>query len=116
MLKSAQARDAIALWRTAFPEFSAHPPEPPEMLWRLSLGGQDFTLLESPIPHDFGPTPAWSFMVALDKGSEVDRIHGVLADGGGRTLMAPDAYDFASRFAWVEDRFAISWQLKVDTL
>lgn len=81
------------------------------MLWQLSIGGQDFTLFDSPAPHEFAPTPSWSFMVDVDTAEAVDAAHGVLEEGG-KVLMPPDAYDFAERFAWVEDRFGISWQLR----
>ena len=30
---------------------------------------------------------------------------------GGEVLMPLDAYDFAVRFTWLNDRFGLSWQL-----
>lgn len=33
-----------------------------------------------------------------------------LAEGGG-VLMPVDAYPFSPRFAWINDRFGVSWQL-----
>ena len=111
MLHSGVAEAAIELWSKAFPGLSTTPPSPPAMLWQLSLGGQDFTLFDSPAAHEFAPTPSWSFMVDLDAPEDVDAAHDAL-QAGGSVLMPPDAYDFAERFALVEDRFVISWQLR----
>ncbi|MEL6913224.1 MAG: VOC family protein [Pseudomonadota bacterium] len=111
MLHGGVAEAAIALWRRAFPDLEATPPAPPALLWTLSLGGQVVTLFDSPTPHDFAPTPSWSFMVDLEAAQDVDAAHAVLSEGG-HTIMPLDGYDFADRFAWVEDAFGISWQLR----
>jgi len=111
MLQGGVAEAAIAHWRRAFGDLVVKEPEPPALLWHITCGGQTFTLFDSPEPHEFGPTPTWSFMVDLDTADAVDRIHEVLAQDGG-TLMPPDTYPFAQRFAWVEDRFGLSWQLR----
>ena len=34
-----------------------------------------------------------------------------LLAGGGRDYMPPDDYGFSRRFAWVGDRFGVTWQL-----
>ena len=31
----------------------------------------------------------------------------------GQVLMPLDKYDFSRRFAWVQDRFGVSWQLNL---
>ena len=111
MLQGGVAPDAVALWKRAFPDLEAVPPQPPAMLWRITVGGQDFTLFDSPEPHEFAPTPSWSFMIDVMHANEVDQILDVLADGG-TVVMPAGAYEFANRFAWVEDAFAISWQLR----
>ncbi|MCH2075406.1 MAG: hypothetical protein MK180_00770 [Rhodobacteraceae bacterium] len=98
MLHSGVAEAAIERWSKALPGLSAAPPSPPAMLWQLSIGGQDFTLLDSPAPHEFALTPSWSFMVDLDTAEAVDAAYSVLEDGGP-VLMPPDTYDFAERFA-----------------
>ncbi|SLN11243.1 3-demethylubiquinone-9 3-methyltransferase [Pseudooctadecabacter jejudonensis] len=110
MLQGGVAPDAVALWRSAFAGLAANGPDASGM-WALALGDQTFTLLDSPPIHDFGPTPSWSFMVDLDTAEDVDRAADNLGQAG-RVMMPADAYDFAQRFAWVEDRFGISWQLR----
>ncbi|MEO1798681.1 MAG: VOC family protein [Pseudomonadota bacterium] len=111
MLHSNAVPEAIDLWRRAFPALEAREPSTPAMLWQVSIGGQSFTLFDSPQPHDFAPTPSWSFMVDVDAPKDVDAAHAILSEGGS-TLMPPDAYDFAQRFAWAEDPHGISWQLR----
>ena len=111
MLHSGVADTAIALWRRAFPDLTAAPPTGVAGLWTSSVGGQTFTLFDSPQPHEFAPTPSWSFMVDVDTAADVDTALGVLSDGGN-VIMPADSYDFAERFAWVEAAHKISWQLR----
>lgn len=30
---------------------------------------------------------------------------------GGQAIMPPDNYGFSRRFAWVQERFGVSWQI-----
>ncbi len=42
--------------------------------------------------------------------TRIDDIYNKLMDGG-KALMALDKYPFSERYAWVEDKFGVSWQL-----
>lgn len=76
----------------------------------FSLNGQRFRCFDSPIQHDFGFTPALSLAVSCETAAEVDAIYAALAEGG--TLrMALGTYPFSPRYAWLDDRFGVSWQL-----
>ena len=44
------------------------------------------------------------------EGSAEDAAFGQLS-AGGAVLMPPGNYGFSSKFAWVNDRFGVSWQL-----
>ena len=55
-------------------------------------------------------TPAISFMVNCSSKGEVDALYQKLAEGG-KDLMPLDAYPFAERYAWVADKFGLTWQL-----
>lgn len=85
---------------------------PQGMLARLSIGGQDVMIYDSPIPHAFTFTPAASLFVDCSSEEEQDRIVEALADGGA-FLMPTGNYGFSRRFAWLNDRFGVSWQVNL---
>jgi predicted 3-demethylubiquinone-9 3-methyltransferase (glyoxalase superfamily) len=60
-------------------------------------------------PH-FKMNPSLSLMVSCSTKEEVDRLYDVLSDGGS-ILMPLDAYPFSARYAWITDKFGLSWQL-----
>lgn len=51
-----------------------------------------------------------SLMVHCDTAQDVDRLHAALAAGGSE-LIPLGEYPFSARYAWVQDRFGLSWQL-----
>jgi predicted 3-demethylubiquinone-9 3-methyltransferase (glyoxalase superfamily) len=54
--------------------------------------------------------PSISLMIACSTREEVDRLHGNLCEGGIE-LMEIGEYPFSERYAWVQDRYGLSWQL-----
>lgn len=78
----------------------------------LRLAGQTLIFFDSPVEHAFGFTPAISLFVDCGSEQEVDDLFAALSDGG-EVLMGLDAYPFSKRFAWVNDRFGVSWQLNL---
>ena len=114
IMLNAGAHDALRLWQRAFPDLSIDPiaidGDDRVTHARVRLADLDFTLFQSPVPHAFGPTPAVSMLVAVDRADDVDEVAKVLAEGG-EVLMPIDAYEFARRYVWVADRFGVSWQI-----
>lgn len=84
-----------------------------DMLGIFSLNGQRFMCLESSIPHRFGFTPAMSLYVTCETKEEVDELFAALSKDG-EVLMPLGSYPFSERFAWVVDRFGVSWQLVLE--
>lgn len=79
---------------------------------RISLAGQTVICFDSPIKHAFGFTPAFSLFVTCSSRDEIDRLAPALAEGGS-VMMPLDDYGFSRRFAWVSDRYGVSWQLNL---
>ncbi len=57
--------------------------------------------------------PAVSIFVECENEGELEEAFRRLADGG-QVLMPLDNYGFSRRFAWVADRFGVSWQLNLE--
>jgi predicted 3-demethylubiquinone-9 3-methyltransferase (glyoxalase superfamily) len=78
----------------------------------FTLQGQEYIANDSPAPHPFTFTPAISIFVDCESEEEQTKLHGELVQGG-QELMPMDDYGFSKRFAWVSDRFGVSWQLNL---
>ena len=74
------------------------------------LNGQKLICIDSPVRHAFGFTPSISLFVDCGSEEEIDRLFAALSDDG-EVMMPLGEYAFAARFAWVSDRFGVSWQL-----
>ena len=117
-----QAEAAIDLYVSLFPdgaveEIERYGPgeECPEGSFkraRFRFAGQEVVGFESPVKHGFGFTPSFSFFVECDSEEEQDRLIAALGEGG-ELLMEPGDYGFSRRFAWLNDRFGVSWQLNL---
>jgi predicted 3-demethylubiquinone-9 3-methyltransferase (glyoxalase superfamily) len=78
----------------------------------LSLKGQQVMLFDSPPVHAFTFTPSFSFFIECDDDAELERLATALPEDG-QIMMPPGDYGFSRRFAWVSDRFGVSWQLNL---
>ena len=87
-------------------------PENTVIVATMSLRGQTVMVSDSYISHNFTFTPSLSLFVTCEDEAELERLTAELGQDG-RTLMPLDNYGFSQRFAWVEDRFGVSWQLNL---
>jgi len=94
--------------------FGPEGPGPEGTLLRgyVTIAGQKVMAHDSFITHGFDFTPSFSFFVECADAAEFDRLFALLSEQGG-VLMPPDNYGWSSRFAWVNDRFHVSWQLNL---
>lgn len=58
----------------------------------------------------FTINPAISFYVSCKSAGEVDDLYNKLSEGGS-VLMELAKYPFSERYAWIKDKFGVSWQL-----
>ncbi|KAA9010493.1 VOC family protein [Histidinibacterium aquaticum] len=103
--------DAVLVKQTFGPEGPG--PEGTVMLGSIRIAGQTVLLSDSPIEHGFDFTPSSSLFVTCTDAPELDRLAAALEDGGV-FLMEPGDHGFSRRFAWVQDRFGVSWQLNLE--
>ncbi|MET0292783.1 MAG: VOC family protein [Steroidobacteraceae bacterium] len=78
----------------------------------FTILGREFMCSDSFVKHSFTFTPSHSIFVDCDDEALLERAFAALSTGGG-ILMPPGDYGFSKRFAWLNDRFGVSWQLNV---
>ncbi|PZD79429.1 VOC family protein [Mesonia sp. K7] len=78
------------------------------MVKMLELDGQKLMLLDAGSP--FKPNASLSFLVANKDEKETERLYKLL-EKEGEVLMPLDKYHFSEKYAWVEDKFGVNWQL-----
>ncbi|HEY2580484.1 MAG TPA: VOC family protein [Mucilaginibacter sp.] len=77
---------------------------------KFSLNKQPFMCIDSAIKHQFTFTPAISFYIDCDTETEIENLFNNLS-ANGQVMMPLSAYPFSKKYAWVSDRFGVSWQL-----
>ncbi|KEQ03242.1 VOC family protein [Pseudorhizobium pelagicum] len=76
----------------------------------IRIAGQTVMANDSPPVHQFTFTPSFSFWIDCTESDQVAHLAEVLSVDG-KKMMPADNYGFSESFAFVEDRFGISWQL-----
>jgi len=74
----------------------------------FELAGQQFVAISAG-PY-FKQNPTISLMVTCFTSEEVDKLWEALSESGTE-LMALGEYPFSKRYAWVQGRYGLSWQL-----
>lgn len=78
----------------------------------FTVAGLRLRCFDSPVKHAFTFTPSVSLFVECESEAELDAAFATLS-AGGKILMPPDSYGFSAKFAWINDRFGVSWQLNL---
>ena len=120
LMFAGQAEEAIGFYSTLFDDSGVefiqrygpeHPgPEGQVVHSRFRLNGQLFMAMDSAVEQAFTFTPSISLFVDCGDEAEIDRLFAALS-AGGSVMMPLDTYPFATKYAWVQDRFGVSWQL-----
>lgn len=78
----------------------------------FALHGQTVMCTDSPPVHDFTFTPSMSLFVTCTDEAQIQRYYESFMEGGA-AMMPLNNYGFSTRFAWVQDKFGVSWQLNL---
>lgn len=78
----------------------------------FKLAGQYYMCIDNNSTPGFGFTPATSLFVHCADQEELEQLFSALSEGG-QVLMPLDKYPFSEGFAWVSDKFGVSWQLNL---
>ena len=79
----------------------------------FSLNSQDYMCIDSAVEHEFGFTPAISLYVNCESEEEINELYEKLSDNA-KVNMKLNSYGFSEKFAWLEDKFGVSWQLNLE--
>ena len=112
-----RAQEAIDLYVAALPEsevLHVERSDDAELIThaRVRLAGVEVAVMDSSGPHAFGFTPAVSLFADLDDEAAVNTAWAALNEGG-QTLMPLQAWPFSRWFGWCNDRFGVSWQVRL---
>jgi len=83
------------------------------LLASFSLGGLTVKCSDSFVHHEFTFTPSISMFITCRTEDEIDHLAKELGVAG-KFLMPLNNYGFSRKFAWVNDRFGVSWQLNLE--
>jgi predicted 3-demethylubiquinone-9 3-methyltransferase (glyoxalase superfamily) len=76
------------------------------------LAGNPFMCIDSTVKHNFTFTPSISLFVNCKTDQEITTLYNHLS-ADGEILMPLSSYPFSEKFAWVNDRYGVSWQLNL---
>jgi predicted 3-demethylubiquinone-9 3-methyltransferase (glyoxalase superfamily) len=113
MFQKGEAEEAVRFYTGLFADGEIvtllHTPEGKVQQAVFRIAGQHVRAFDSPMPHEWDFTPGVSLFVTVDSGEELEKLANALLEGG--TAMMPLAdYGFGP-FAFVTDRYGVSWQL-----
>ena len=106
------AAEALALYSRVFPDSQSSLRDGPVYMAEWRLAGHEVLLVDSPAKHEFTFTPSISLFIEFNDPEKQAAAFEALSEGG-QVMMPLDNYGFSQRFAWVADRFGVSWQLNL---
>jgi len=75
------------------------------------LWGQGFMAINSGTSYKINPSI--SFYVYCGSINEIERLYQELSNGG-MVMMPLDKYPWSEKYAWVQDKFGLTWQLDIN--
>jgi predicted 3-demethylubiquinone-9 3-methyltransferase (glyoxalase superfamily) len=116
MFQNSDAEEAVRFYTGLFADGEiltlVHTPQGTVAQAVFRVAGQRVRAFDSPVPHEWDFTPGVSLFVTCDDRAELEQRYGALLEGGA-AMMPPDDYGFGL-FAFVTDRYGVSWQLVLE--
>ncbi len=113
---SGQAEEAMNFYTSIFDESEIksvlHHEDGSVLHAVFTIKGQTFMCIDSKLNHEFTFTPAISLFVTCDTAEEIDGLNKKLSEGG-KIHMPLAASPFSEKFAWIDDKYGVSWQLNL---
>ncbi|MBS0241022.1 MAG: VOC family protein [Proteobacteria bacterium] len=116
-----KAEEALSFYASAIPgaridtieRYGPDGPKPGTVkMATLDIAGLKVMATDSPVPHGFTFTPSMSLFLTCASEVELRDLATKLANGGN-FLMPIGSYGFSQLFAWLADRYGVSWQLNL---
>jgi predicted 3-demethylubiquinone-9 3-methyltransferase (glyoxalase superfamily) len=102
------AKEAAEFYCSAFPAAEIKNANP--MTVTFYIQGKQFMALNG--GPQYKPNPSVSFFQVFE--SEAELLHAWdMLSVGGKIMMALDSYPWSSKYAFLEDKFGVSWQLSL---
>lgn len=116
LMFSGKAEEAINFYTSLFDDGVVtsifHHNDGTVMFATYTLKGQMFMAMDNANRDEHPFTPAMSLFVSCDSEEEIERVFQKLSEDG-TVLMPLTSYPFSKKFAWVEDKYGVSWQLNL---
>lgn len=84
----------------------------PGTLMSVEFTLDGFSMLSINAGPMFKFTPAISFFINCETEEEIDTMYSKLSEGGS-VLMELQKYPFSEKYAWIADKFGLTWQLSL---
>lgn len=106
------AKEAVSFYQEVFDDVHITSENPLVILFEI--GGTKFMVLNG--GERFRPNPAVSYFVYCGgSDAKIERLYADLMKEG-KALMPLGTYDWSPKYAWVQDKFGVNWQLDIDPI
>ncbi len=113
-----QAKEAMAFYASLFDNSKinsvttiSNTPSGDSDIVTATFSGQDFMAISAG-PY-FKINPSISLFTVFNAEADIDKVWNALSDGG-KILMPYQAYPWAKKYGWVQDRYGLTWQLSLN--
>ena len=107
-----QAAEAAAFYCSVFPDSAITQQNP--MVTLFTIKGSPFMALNGGPQYQFSPAQSF-FIYCENDEAEIDRLYEILSKDG-QVMMPLGKYDWSPRYAWVQDKYGVGWQLDVEAI